>query len=136
MTRHIPESLVEAFDLAVAAAPQLDDDRFLAAIVNARKLARKIDAWDTIVEWAERDADEDGGRPRVPQNDNVSPSAFAKACDALGLTPIGRKNVEAGAYGRRTTEGGTPDASNGEAQPAGRVSSIEARREARTQGSS
>ena len=54
-------------------------------------LARKIDAWDQIVEWALDDAAESGGRPTVPQNDNVSISAYFKACDQLGLTPSGRK---------------------------------------------
>ena len=56
-------------------------------------LARKIDAWDTIVDWALDDvADSDGkARPAVPQNDNVSLSAYLKYCDQLGLSPAGRK---------------------------------------------
>jgi hypothetical protein len=127
----IPASLVEAFDQAVASAQHLDE-RDVAAVVNARKLAAKIDRWDDIVDRALADAAEAGDRPRVPQNDNVSPSAFAKACDALGLTPIGRKNIDAGRYGRKPEEGS--NASNGKPTP-GRVSSIAARREARTPGS-
>lgn len=56
-------------------------------------LARKIDAWDTIVDWALDDvADSEGkARPAVPQNDNVSLSAYLKYCDQLGLSPAGRK---------------------------------------------
>lgn len=126
----IPDSLVEAFDIAVAAAQHLDE-RHLGAIVNARKLARKIDAWDRIVEWALDDVEEDGaGRPRVPQNDNVSPSAFAKACDALGLTPIGLRNIEAGRFPIKNNDAkGAPDGGSGEA-PEGRVESIAERRAA------
>jgi hypothetical protein len=30
----------------------------------------------------------------VPQNDNVSISAYLKYCDQLGLTPAGRKSLE------------------------------------------
>lgn len=52
----------------------------------ARALARKIDAWDVIVDWALDDAGGDG-RPAVPANDNVSLSSFLKYMDALGLTP-------------------------------------------------
>lgn len=59
-------------------------------------LARKIDAWDVIVEWALDDAAErEGSRPAVPQNDNVSLSAYLKYCDQLGLSPAGRKALGA-----------------------------------------
>lgn len=55
-----------------------------AALVKAaRELARKIDAWSTIVDYALEDAD--GGRPAVPANDNVSLATFLKYCDVLGL---------------------------------------------------
>ena len=53
----------------------------------ARALARKIDAWDVIVEWALDDAAQGKGRPAVPANDNVSIASFLKYLDALGLTP-------------------------------------------------
>lgn len=66
------------------------------AIQGVLALARKIDAWDIIVDWALDDvADSDGkARPAVPQNDNVSLSAYLKYCDQLGLTPAGRKALE------------------------------------------
>lgn len=84
-------SLVESTEVAIQAAGHLTsmDD---GAVDALRLLARKIDAWDVIVEWALDDAaEQDGARPKVPQNDNVSISAYFKACDQLGLTPIGRK---------------------------------------------
>jgi hypothetical protein len=81
-----------AFDLSVAAATHLMDVD-AGAVEAARALADKIDAWDVIVEWALDDANQDGtGRPRVPQNDNVSLASFLKYCDALGLTPAQRKD--------------------------------------------
>lgn len=65
------------------------------AIEALLALARKIDAWDQIVDWALDDAREDeGGRPKVPQNDNVSISAYLKGCEQLGLTPTGRKALD------------------------------------------
>lgn len=127
-------STVEAFDRSVAAAQHLDE-RHLGAIVNARNLAWKVDEWQRIAARAIEDADEAGDRPRVPQNDNVSPSAFAKACDALGLTPIGAKAIEAAKYGQKPADGGTNDGGNGEASATeGRVHSI-AERRSRAQGS-
>lgn len=83
-------SLVDETLASFAAATHLSekDDGPKAALIL---LARKIDAWDQIVEWALADAAESGGRPTVPQNDNVSISAYFKACDQLGLTPSGRK---------------------------------------------
>jgi len=86
-------SLVDATRRAVAAEPRLRDPRFHAAVVNLMRLARKIDAWDQIVEWALEDVAGKGrgGRPAVPQNDNVSASAYAKQLEQLGLTPTGRK---------------------------------------------
>jgi hypothetical protein len=57
-------------------------------------LARKIDAWDEVVRWAIEDAGDTGSRPTVPQNDNVSLSAFLKYSDQLGLTPAGRKALD------------------------------------------
>lgn len=86
--------LVEATEEAIAAASHLTDmDK--GAIEALRALARKIDAWDQIVEWALDDArDSEGKRPSVPQNDNVSISAYLKYCDQLGLSPAGRKSLE------------------------------------------
>jgi len=83
-------SLVDETLASFAAATHLSekDDGPKAALIL---LARKIDAWDQIVGWALDDAAESGGRPTVPQNDNVSISAYFKACDQLGLTPSGRK---------------------------------------------
>ena len=78
---------------SIKASSHLTDlDR--GAMEALRALARKIDAWDVIVEWALDDAREDEGRPRVPQNDNVSISAFLKGCEQLGLTPTGRKALD------------------------------------------
>ena len=64
------------------------------AIEALRALARKIDAWDMIVRWALDDAEDEDRRPAVPQNDNVSISAFLKGCEQLGLTPTGRKALD------------------------------------------
>lgn len=61
------------------------------AVEALRALARKIQAWDEIVEFALEDADQMDKRPAVPQNDNVSLSAYLKYCDQLGLSPAGRK---------------------------------------------
>lgn len=81
--------LVAATEAAVGAADHLTDAD-AGAVEAMRALARKIDAWDVIVEWALEDASEDDSRPRVPQNDNVSISAYLKYCEQLGLTPAGR----------------------------------------------
>lgn len=87
-------SLVDATDAAVDAASHLTEQD-MGAVEAMRLLARKIDAWDQIVEWALDDAgSKQGSRPAVPQNDNVSISAYLKYCDQLGLTPAGRKGLE------------------------------------------
>lgn len=86
--------LVDATETAIKAADHLTtmDD---GAIEALRALARKIDAWDQIVEWALDDVvGKTGARPSVPQNDNVSISAYLKYCDQLGLTPAGRKSLD------------------------------------------
>lgn len=83
--------LVEATESAIAAADHLTPMDY-GAVQAMRELARKIDAWDVIVDWALDDASEvKGARPAVPQNDNVSLSAYLKYCDQLGLSPAGRK---------------------------------------------
>jgi hypothetical protein len=86
--------LIEATEDAIKAASHLTAmDR--GAVEAMRALARKIQAWDTIVDFALEDAAEvEGKRPAVPQNDNVSLSAYLKYCDQLGLSPAGRKALE------------------------------------------
>ena len=84
--------LVDATEAAIAAATHLTsaDD---GAVEALRALARKIDAWDTIVEWAMDEAADLEQRPRVPQNDNVSLPTYLKFCESLGLTPAGRAKL-------------------------------------------
>ena len=81
--------LVAATELSITASKFEDVDA--GAVEALRALARKIQAWDVIVEFALGDAAEGQSRPAVPQNDNVSISAYLKYCDQLGLTPAGRK---------------------------------------------
>src|SRR5690625_142163 len=88
-------TILEAFNKAVEEASHIKNQD-AGAVEAARALARKIDAWDQIVEWANEDAAENGWRPKVPANDNTSLGSFLKYCDALGLTPAGRKNLELG----------------------------------------
>ena len=83
--------LVGATERSIEAARLGDIDA--GAVEALRALARKIQAWDLIVEWAVDDAPE-GKRPAVPQNDNVSISAYLKYCDQLGLSPAGRKALD------------------------------------------
>ena len=81
------DSLEAALDRSLAAATHLTEVD-AAAVKAARSLARKIDAWDVIVDWAHGDMDEmDKKRPAVPDNDNVSASAYLKYLAALGLVP-------------------------------------------------
>ncbi|AOT24296.1 HTH DNA binding domain protein [Propionibacterium phage B3] len=82
------ESIEGALDRALKNARHLRA-RDAAAVAVARSLARKIDAWDVIVDWALEDVAETGGkaRPGVPQNDNVSAATLLKALQALGLVP-------------------------------------------------
>lgn len=58
-------------------------------------LARKIDAWDAVVEaavaWSE---DKSGRRPRVPLHDGNSLGSYARLCDMLALTPTSRAKLE------------------------------------------
>ncbi len=85
--------LASATDKAIAAADHLTDQD-AGAVEAMRALARKIDAWDQIVEWALDDAAAmKGSRPAVPQNDNVSIASYLKYCDQLGLSPAGRKSL-------------------------------------------
>lgn len=79
-------SVSEALERSIRNAKHLRAQHS-ATIAAARALARKIDAWDVIAQWAVEDAAEAKGRPPVPQNDNVSIASFLKYLDALGLTP-------------------------------------------------
>jgi hypothetical protein len=81
--------LVAETEKAIQAATHLTDAD-AGAVEAMRALARKIDAWDQIVEFALEDAAEREGRPSVPANDNVSISVYLKYCDQLGLSPAGR----------------------------------------------
>ena len=86
--------LIAATEMSIDAAGLKPIDA--GAVEALRALARKILAWDVIVVFALADAAEAGpnGRPSVPQNDNVSISAYLKYCDQLGFTPAGRKALE------------------------------------------
>ena len=78
-------SLEVALDRALRNAKHLRA-RDAATVAAARALAKKIDAWDVIVDWALEDA-VGQGRPAVPANDNVSLATFLKYMDTLGLVP-------------------------------------------------
>ena len=83
------ESLEAALDRSLESATHLTQ-LHAATVRAARDLARKIDAWSVIVDWALEDvSDGDGntGRPAVPANDNVSLASFLKYMNDLGLTP-------------------------------------------------
>lgn len=80
--------LADATEAAIKAATHLTPAD-AGAVEALRMLARKIDAWDQIVEWAIAEAPE-GKRPAVPANDNVSIPSYLKFCESLGLTPTGR----------------------------------------------
>lgn len=87
-------SVFESFQASVKAAGHIDADGVDAgAVAAAGALARKIDEWDVIVEWAREDAAETESRPKVPANDNTSLPTFLRYCEALGLTPAARKAV-------------------------------------------
>lgn len=80
------DTVVAALERSLSNATHLRA-RDAAAVAAARMLARKIDAWDQIVEFALEDAAEHGGRPVVPANDNVSLASFLKYLEKLGLLP-------------------------------------------------
>ncbi|WP_194294559.1 terminase small subunit [Leucobacter muris] len=87
MTNFVDESVTEAFERSVKNARHLRV-RDAPAVAAARALARKIDAWDVIVDWALEDASETKGvRPAVPANDNVSIASFLKYLEKLKLLP-------------------------------------------------
>lgn len=79
-------TLEDALNRAIRNAKHLRA-RDAATVAAARSLARKIDAWDVIVEWALEDAEDMDRRPAVPQNDNVSLASFLKYMQTLQLVP-------------------------------------------------
>ena len=87
-------SVLDALNSAIAAADHLTP-RDAAAVAAARALAAKIDAWDTIVQWAIQDAGP-SGRPSVPANDNTSLPSFLKYLDALQLVPPAAEKAKPG----------------------------------------
>lgn len=86
MANFIDETVTAAFDRSVRNAKHLRV-RDAPAVAAARALAKKIDAWDVIVDWAYEDAAENGDRPKVPANDNVSIASFLKYLEKLQLLP-------------------------------------------------
>ena len=86
-------SLVDETLAAVKAAGDNLTAADRGAVEAMLALARKIDAWDQIVRWALDDACDGERRPTVPQNDNVSLSAYLKFAESLGLTPAGRAKL-------------------------------------------
>jgi hypothetical protein len=103
-----PKSLVEATESAFAAASHLTDID-MGAMSALLALARKIDAWDVIVEWAIEDASDSSARPAVPTSDNVSISAYLKGCEQLGLTPSGRAAITKTKPVEKGADGGVPE---------------------------
>ncbi len=98
MTKFLDETVTEAFDRAVKNATHLRV-RDAPAVAAARALARKIDAWNVIVDWAHEDAAEGGSRPAVPANDNVSLASFLKYLEKLRLLPPEIASTQAGNSG-------------------------------------
>jgi len=84
----------DATEASIKAAKHLTD-MDSGALEALRSLADKIDAWDTIVDWANDDVSGvEGKRPAVPANDNVSIPTYLKFCESLGLTPNGRTRAQ------------------------------------------
>ena len=99
------ESLVDALERALLNADHLTS-LHAGTVMAARLLARKIDAWGVIVDWALEDVEDAGGkgRPTVPQNDNVSLSSFLKYMNELRLTPPPAATAKAGAAASKPPE--------------------------------
>lgn len=91
------KGVAAALEDALKAADHLTP-KHAGTVAAARALAAKIDAWDTIVEWALDDAVESGSRPRVPANDNTSLPTFLKFMEGLGLAV--EKPAAGGARGK------------------------------------
>ncbi|MDQ3307735.1 MAG: hypothetical protein M3499_05190 [Actinomycetota bacterium] len=84
-------NVVEATEMALEAAPHLTETD-AGAVEVLRGLAREIDVRDELREFALQWAAETKTRP--PGIDNVTVPTYLKFCDALGLTPSGRKALE------------------------------------------
>ena len=80
-----PLSVLESLEASLAVATHLEP-KHAATVGAARALAAKIDAWDTIVQWALEDAHDAQSRPMVPANDNTSLGTYARYLEQLGLT--------------------------------------------------
>ena len=80
-----PLSVLESLEASLAVATHLEP-KHAATVGAARALAAKIDAWDTIVQWALEDAHDAQSRPTVPANDNTSLGTYARYLEQLGLT--------------------------------------------------
>lgn len=88
-------SVFEAAVTAIGASPHVERSGADAGAVEALlALAKKIDAWDLIVDLA-MDQTGEGRKPTVPQHDNTSLPTFLRYCEALGLTPATRKALVA-----------------------------------------
>lgn len=80
-----PLSVLESLNASISVATHLEP-KHAATVGAARALAAKIDAWDTIVQWALEDAAESESRPKVPANDNTSLGTYSRYLEQLGLT--------------------------------------------------
>lgn len=109
MTLFPDQSVAESLERSIANAKHLRASH-ASAIAAARALARKIDAWDVIAQWAVDDAKDSGGRPRVPANDNVSIASYLKYLEALGLLPsVAVTAASPAAAGAAKPKPSTPD---------------------------
>lgn len=84
-SRFPDESVQDALERALRNAKHLKAVH-APAVAVMRSLAWKLDNWNTLAEIAIEESRETGGRPKVPQNDNVTAATFLKYCAALGLT--------------------------------------------------
>ena len=89
-----PLSVLESLEVSLAVATHLEP-KHAATVGAARALAAKIDAWDTIVQWALEDAHDARSRPMVPANDNTSLGTYARYLEQLGLTVPAAKSSPA-----------------------------------------
>ena len=89
-----PLSVLESLEASLAVATHLEP-KHAATVGAARALAAKIDAWDTIVQWALEDAHDAQSRPTVPANDNTSLGTYARYLEQLGLTVPAAKSSPA-----------------------------------------
>lgn len=79
-------SVLESLEISITASTHLEP-RHAATVGAARALARKIDAWDVIIEWALDDASQsENARPKVPANDNTSLGTYSRYLEQLALT--------------------------------------------------